>query len=160
MTIRYVLLHCHQTLSLSVIQTHLYTQYTSYCVFPKPEIKKLPEDEPVICSFRGCTILSQQSTYDHSVVQFIIVSNALLCILLYIYILGIIFLSFFKVYKTSGEKLTFTFFFFQHMRTLKVPGKEMFSCSWEGGSLRIALAVDSFIYFANIRLDYKVSTYF
>ena len=33
----------------------------------------------------------------------------------------------------------------------------MFSCSWEGGSLRIALAVDSFIYFANIRPDYKVS---
>ena len=33
----------------------------------------------------------------------------------------------------------------------------MCSCSWEGGSLRIALAVDSFIYFANIRPDYKVS---
>jgi WD repeat-containing protein 35 len=33
----------------------------------------------------------------------------------------------------------------------------MHSCSWEGGSLRIALAVDSFIYFANIRPDYKVS---
>ncbi|KAK3088211.1 hypothetical protein FSP39_016191 [Pinctada imbricata] len=36
-----------------------------------------------------------------------------------------------------------------------VPGKQMSSCSWEGGSLRIALAVDSFIYFANIRPDYK-----
>ena len=46
--------------------------------------------------------------------------------------------------------------FFQHLRTLKVPGKMMYSCSWEGGSLRIALAVDSFIYFANIRPDYKV----
>ncbi|KAK3766441.1 hypothetical protein RRG08_056115 [Elysia crispata] len=45
--------------------------------------------------------------------------------------------------------------FGEHLRTLKVPGKEMFSCSWEGGSLRISLAVDSFIYFANIRLDYK-----
>lgn len=42
------------------------------------------------------------------------------------------------------------------MRTLKVPGKQIASCSWEGGSLRIALAVDSFIYFANIRPDYKV----
>ena len=29
------------------------------------------------------------------------------------------------------------------------------ACAWEGGSLRIALAVDSFIYFANIRPDYK-----
>ncbi|XP_033121645.1 WD repeat-containing protein 35-like isoform X2 [Anneissia japonica] len=45
--------------------------------------------------------------------------------------------------------------FGEHMRTLKVPGKEMVSCSWEGGGLRIALAVDSFIYFANIRPDYK-----
>lgn len=47
----------------------------------------------------------------------------------------------------------------EHLRTLKVPGKEMRSLSWEGGSLRIALAVDSFIYFANIRPDYKVSQY-
>ncbi|XP_060579333.1 WD repeat-containing protein 35-like [Ruditapes philippinarum] len=43
----------------------------------------------------------------------------------------------------------------EHLRTLKVPGKQMYSCSWEGGSLRVALAVDSFIYFANIRPDYK-----
>ncbi|XP_071961535.1 WD repeat-containing protein 35-like isoform X2 [Antedon mediterranea] len=50
-----------------------------------------------------------------------------------------------QFYTPSGE----------HMRTLKVPGKEMVSCSWEGGGLRIALAVDSFIYFANIRPDYK-----
>ncbi|XP_033640666.1 WD repeat-containing protein 35-like isoform X1 [Asterias rubens] len=45
--------------------------------------------------------------------------------------------------------------FGEHMRTLKVPGKELTSISWEGGGLRIALAVDSFIYFANIRPDYK-----
>ena len=43
----------------------------------------------------------------------------------------------------------------QHMRTLKVPGKKLTAVSWEGGGLRIALAVDSFIYFANIRPDYK-----
>ncbi|MCL4131009.1 UNVERIFIED_CONTAM: hypothetical protein GTU68_000378, partial [Idotea baltica] len=45
--------------------------------------------------------------------------------------------------------------FGEHLRTLKVPGNELTACSWEGGSLRIALAVDSFIYFANIRPDYK-----
>ena len=45
----------------------------------------------------------------------------------------------------------------EHLRTLKVPGKGMKSLSWEGGSLRVALAVDSYIYFANIRPDYKVS---
>ena len=45
--------------------------------------------------------------------------------------------------------------FGEHLRTLKVPGKELTACSWEGGGLRIALAVDSFIYFAIIRPDYK-----
>ena len=49
--------------------------------------------------------------------------------------------------------------FGEHLRTLKIPGKQITSCAWEGGSLRIALAVDSFIYFANIRPDYKW-TYF
>ena len=46
--------------------------------------------------------------------------------------------------------------FGEHLRTLKVPGKDLKSLAWEGGSLRIALAVDTFIYFANIRPDYKV----
>ncbi|XP_063039587.1 WD repeat-containing protein 35 isoform X2 [Engraulis encrasicolus] len=45
--------------------------------------------------------------------------------------------------------------FGEHLRTLKVPGKQMSAVSWEGGGLRIGLAVDSFIYFANIRPDYK-----
>ncbi|KAM3870739.1 WD repeat-containing protein 35-like isoform 2-T2 [Diretmus argenteus] len=42
-----------------------------------------------------------------------------------------------------------------HLRTLKVPGKQMTGIAWEGGGLRIGLAVDSYIYFANIRPDYK-----
>ncbi|KAG7267734.1 hypothetical protein CRUP_026082, partial [Coryphaenoides rupestris] len=42
-----------------------------------------------------------------------------------------------------------------HLRTLKVPGKQMTAVAWEGGGLRIGLAVDSYIYFANIRPDYK-----
>ena len=37
----------------------------------------------------------------------------------------------------------------------QVPGSGIASLSWEGGSLRIALAVDSYIYFANIRPDYR-----
>uniref|UniRef100_A0A3Q2XUY4 WD repeat-containing protein 35 n=1 Tax=Hippocampus comes TaxID=109280 RepID=A0A3Q2XUY4_HIPCM len=45
--------------------------------------------------------------------------------------------------------------FGEHLRTLKVPGKEMTGVAWEGGGLRISLAVDSYIYFANIRPDYK-----
>ena len=47
-------------------------------------------------------------------------------------------------------------FCFQHLRSLRVPGNSIESCSWEGGGLRIALAVDSHIYFANIRPKYKV----
>jgi len=39
--------------------------------------------------------------------------------------------------------------------TLKVPGKNMTSLDWEKGGLRLALAVDSYIYFANIRPNYK-----
>ena len=38
---------------------------------------------------------------------------------------------------------------------LKVPGTGINALSWEGGGLRIALAVDAYIYFANIRPDYK-----
>ncbi|XP_053476198.1 WD repeat-containing protein 35 isoform X1 [Ictalurus furcatus] len=45
--------------------------------------------------------------------------------------------------------------FGEHLRTLKVPGKQVTALSWEGGGLRIGLAVDSYIYFANIRPDYK-----
>lgn len=37
---------------------------------------------------------------------------------------------------------------------MKIPGHEITALTWEGRSLRIALAVDSFIYFANIRPDY------
>lgn len=44
---------------------------------------------------------------------------------------------------------------FGHLyRVLKVPGNEISSISWEGKSLRLAMAVDSFIYFANIRPHY------
>jgi WD repeat-containing protein 35 len=45
--------------------------------------------------------------------------------------------------------------FGRHLRTLKLPGAAVSGLAWEGGSLRIALAVESFLYFANIRPDYK-----
>ncbi|XP_027606209.2 WD repeat-containing protein 35 isoform X1 [Pipra filicauda] len=45
--------------------------------------------------------------------------------------------------------------FGEHLHTLKVPGKQISSLSWEGGGLKIALAVDYYIYFANIRPHYK-----
>ena len=38
---------------------------------------------------------------------------------------------------------------------MQVPGTGISALSWEGGSLRVALAVDSYIYFANIRPDYR-----
>ncbi|CAM9614606.1 unnamed protein product, partial [Ectocarpus sp. 12 AP-2014] len=53
-------------------------------------------------------------------------------------------LSVVKLYSPYGVPL----------RTLKVPGNGISSMAWEGGGLRIALAVDAYIYFANIRPDY------
>jgi WD repeat-containing protein 35 len=45
------------------------------------------------------------------------------------------------------------------IRNIKIPGEQIREVSWEGGDLRLALAVDSFIYFANIRHRY-MWTYF
>jgi len=39
----------------------------------------------------------------------------------------------------------------QYIRTLKVPGTGINGITWEGSGLRLALAVDSFVYFANVR---------
>ena len=43
----------------------------------------------------------------------------------------------------------------EHLRTLRVPGSGISGLSWEGSGLRLALAVDSYVYFANVRPDYK-----
>eukprot|EP00201_Polytomella_parva_P012196 CAMPEP_0175066548 /NCGR_PEP_ID=MMETSP0052_2-20121109/16571_1 /TAXON_ID=51329 ORGANISM="Polytomella parva, Strain SAG 63-3" /NCGR_SAMPLE_ID=MMETSP0052_2 /ASSEMBLY_ACC=CAM_ASM_000194 /LENGTH=442 /DNA_ID=CAMNT_0016333265 /DNA_START=239 /DNA_END=1564 /DNA_ORIENTATION=- len=43
----------------------------------------------------------------------------------------------------------------EHLRTLRVPGGGISGVAWEGNGLRLALAVDSFVYFANVRPDYK-----
>ncbi|KAL0027242.1 hypothetical protein WJX77_006308 [Trebouxia sp. C0004] len=42
----------------------------------------------------------------------------------------------------------------QHLRTLRVPGTGIKALAWEKGGLRIALAVDSFVYFANVQPNY------
>lgn len=42
----------------------------------------------------------------------------------------------------------------QHLRTLRVPGTTLRSLTWEGSGLRLALAVDSHIFFANVRPTY------
>jgi WD repeat-containing protein 35 len=42
----------------------------------------------------------------------------------------------------------------QHLRTLRVPGQALRSLSWEGDGLRLSLAVDAHIFFANVRPDY------
>ena len=38
---------------------------------------------------------------------------------------------------------------------LRVPGNGINSIAWEGSSMRMALAVDSFIYFADIQPEYQ-----
>ncbi|CAD7934483.1 unnamed protein product [Amoebophrya sp. A120] len=42
----------------------------------------------------------------------------------------------------------------EHLRTLRLPGNNLRSLSWEGSGLRLALAVDYHIFFANVRPDY------
>jgi len=44
---------------------------------------------------------------------------------------------------------------FQPLSVLKVPGKNFTSFSWEGMSLRIAITVDTNLYFATVRPGYK-----
>jgi len=43
----------------------------------------------------------------------------------------------------------------KYLRSLRVPGKRITALSWENSGLHIALAIDSFIYFANVRPNYK-----
>lgn len=53
----------------------------------------------------------------------------------------------------------FIFILFQHIRTLRVPGGSMRALSWEKRSLRLGIAIDSFIYFANVKPDHKYAFY-
>ncbi|RHY35208.1 hypothetical protein DYB32_000267 [Aphanomyces invadans] len=65
---------------------------------------------------------------------------------------------------SSGESREFNIVQFydpfgRYLRSLKVPGSKIEALAWEGTGLRICLAVDSHIYFANIRPDYKWGYY-
>lgn len=40
------------------------------------------------------------------------------------------------------------------LRTLKLPGNQITGVTWEGFSLRLAFAIDSFIYLAQVKHDY------
>lgn len=54
-------------------------------------------------------------------------------------------INFIHFYSATGD----------HLRSLKIPGKELKSCAWEGFGLRLAVTVDHLVYFANIKPDYK-----
>jgi WD repeat-containing protein 35 len=43
----------------------------------------------------------------------------------------------------------------RHLRNLKIPGSGIRELSWEGSGLRLVMAVDSFMYFANVRPPHK-----
>uniref|UniRef100_A0A1I7Y670 WD_REPEATS_REGION domain-containing protein n=1 Tax=Steinernema glaseri TaxID=37863 RepID=A0A1I7Y670_9BILA len=51
--------------------------------------------------------------------------------------------------------LTFLNAYGQKIRTLRVPGTSLTSCSWDGSGLRLALAIDNHVYFASVRPSYK-----
>jgi WD repeat-containing protein 35 len=60
-------------------------------------------------------------------------------------------------YTSSGKIVNLVKFydsFGRLLRAIRIPGERISSLSWEGTGLRIALAVDSYIFFANIRPAY------
>eukprot|EP01105_Mastigella_eilhardi_P009634 TRINITY_DN2268_c0_g1_i1.p1 TRINITY_DN2268_c0_g1~~TRINITY_DN2268_c0_g1_i1.p1 ORF type:complete len:779 (-),score=235.82 TRINITY_DN2268_c0_g1_i1:3400-5388(-) len=58
-------------------------------------------------------------------------------------------------YKDSSCVVQFYSPYGEQLRTLKVPGTTgITAVAWEGGDLRVALAMDSFIFFANVRPSY------
>ncbi|KAK0405878.1 hypothetical protein QR680_018247 [Steinernema hermaphroditum] len=56
---------------------------------------------------------------------------------------------------TERNVLTFLNAYGQKIRTLRVPGTSLTSCSWDGSGLRLALAIDNHVYFASVRPNYK-----
>ncbi|KAJ7522936.1 hypothetical protein O6H91_18G031500 [Diphasiastrum complanatum] len=44
-----------------------------------------------------------------------------------------------------------------HLRSLHVPGGKLSDMAWEGGGLRLALAMDTYVCFANVRPEYRWS---
>ncbi len=54
-----------------------------------------------------------------------------------------------------GNIIKFFDAFGRFQRSVRIPGDRIASMSWEGTGLRAALAVDSFIFFANIRPNYQ-----
>ncbi|XP_052755519.1 WD repeat-containing protein 35 isoform X2 [Galleria mellonella] len=62
---------------------------------------------------------------------------------------------------TSDQTNVVQFFtaYGEHIRTLRVPGGTLRALSWEKRSLRLAIAIDSFIYFANVKPDHKYTFY-
>jgi WD repeat-containing protein 35 len=59
-----------------------------------------------------------------------------------------------QFWSPFGE-VRFKLFYYLFLRSIRIPGKVLSSISWENDGLRLAIAVDSFIYFANIRPDYR-----
>ena len=60
--------------------------------------------------------------------------------------------------NSAGRFISLVQFYNPHghlLRTLRVPGNGINSIAWEGSSMRMALAVDSFIYFADIQPEYQ-----
>lgn len=53
--------------------------------------------------------------------------------------------NYLKLYSGDGGEL---------IRMIKVPGIDISDCSWEKTGLRLALAVDSYIFFANVKPRY------
>jgi len=68
----------------------------------------------------------------------------------------------FKQDGGGGDTINMVKFFDAYgsfIRSIRIPGERISAISWEGGDLRLSLAVDSYIYFANIRHKYMWAYY-
>ncbi|XP_045542737.1 WD repeat-containing protein 35 [Papilio machaon] len=61
--------------------------------------------------------------------------------------------------KEQANVIQFFTAYGEQVRTLRVPGGSMRALSWERCSLRLAIAIDSYIYFANVKPDHKYAYY-
>ena len=65
-----------------------------------------------------------------------------------------------KIILVISFNILISLFILKHLKTLKLPSNRIRAIAWEGNSLRMVIASDSYIYFANMRTNYKVSFFF
>ncbi|XP_034939935.1 WD repeat-containing protein 35 [Chelonus insularis] len=137
----------------TIVAMHWYNGKCGYTALDSPTL--------AVCYESGRLLLMRDISDDQPVVVETGITNAWCCWNNYGSVLAVtgILSTIISGEAKDSNMIQFYSAFGEQLKTLKVPGREVTGCSWEGGSLRVALSVDSHIYFANIRPSYKW-TYF